>query len=238
MRYFSLLLILTAGLLCCLRGELETRVHRFEYAEPEWVERQVRALVADPHRVSMNPRANEVMVITDAETHTKVEALLRVLGRPPRYLRFKVKHNRELLPFRVADGVPLTLPVSQTPPAQLVEIARTRLGPEDRNLPVAGTALQVQVMLLRENPDVVRMRIFPAVLFGPLQPYKVIRYEDLTMDIMVDTENYLEFQDPLGGHAFYRQFLQTQPDPSAPPRPVSLVVSFEGVEYGDGEGGP
>ncbi|MDF3127626.1 hypothetical protein P0Y35_00310 [Kiritimatiellaeota bacterium B1221] len=216
---------------CLYAAELETRMHHFEYAPPHLVERQIRALVPEAPRVSMNPRANQVIVIADAETQERVAAMLKVLGRPPRKLKFRVQHNREVLTFTVADGVPLTLPVSQTPPHNLIMQARGRLAPETRNLPVVGSALQAHVILLREEPAVLRVRVVPAVIFGALQPYQIVSYDDLAMDVMLDTEEYLELQKVLSHHDFYRQFLLTQPDPSAAPRPVSLLVSFEGLEF-------
>ncbi len=231
MRILTVLYIgmLTGWRLCA--AELETRMHQFEYASPDLVERQIRALVPEAPRVSMNPRANQVLVIADAETQDKVAAMLKVLGRPPRKLKFRVQHNREVLNFTIADGIPLTLPVSQTPPQNLIMQARGRLAPETRNLPVVGSALQAHVILLREDPAVLRVRVVPAVIFGALQPYQVVSYDDLAMDMMLNTEEYVELQKVLGHHDFYRQFLLTQPDPVAAPRPVSLLVSFEGVEF-------
>lgn len=218
--------------ICGLRiaaAPLEQRLHYFEYASPALVEKQLRALIPEGPRVSMNPAANQVIVIADAETQEKVAAMLRDLGRPPHELQFLVRHNRETFRFATGDGVPISLPVTQTPPPQLVEMARARLAPEARNLPVVGAALQANIVLLKEDPPVAKMRVVPAVLFGPLQPYQVVSFDDLAMDFLVDTERYIELHEQLSKHDFYRVFMQTQPDPQAAPRPVSLLISFEGL---------
>jgi len=212
-------------------GELETRLHRFDYAAPQLVEKQLRALIPEAPRVSMNAEARQVIVIADDSTHQKIAAMLKELGRPPTQLVFTVRHNREVMRFAMGDGVPFTLPVSQTPPRQLVEMARNRLTPEIRRLPVVGSALQAHVILLREDPEIARMRLTPAVIFGLAPPYEVVDFQDIAMDLMIDTEKFVELQEALTRHDFYTLFLKTQPDPQAAPRPVSLLISFEGLNF-------
>jgi len=222
------------GLLCLTylgAGELETRVHSYEYASPALVEKQLRAMIPEGPRISMNPRAKQVIVIADDEMHTRIASMLKVLGRPPRELVFWLRHNREVFEFTVSDGVPLSLPVSQTPPQRVVEMARSRLDPEARSLPVVGSALQAHVILLRENPAVLRMRVTPAMIFGVVPPYEVVEFKTVTSDLLVDTENYVEVQDVLKRTDFYREFLKTQPDPDRSARPVSLLLSFEGLTF-------
>jgi|GEM_PF-1217660 len=212
-------------------AELETRLHSFEYASADLVEKQLRALIPEGPRVSMNAERKQAIVIADAATQDKITSMLRELGRPPTELKFVIRHNRETIRFSVLSGIPFTLPVSQTPPVQLVEMARGRLAPEMRGLPVVGSALRVDGLLLREEPAVARMRVTPAVLFGVAQPHHVVDFPDLAMDFSIDTESYIELQETLTRHDFYRLFLQTQPDPQSAIRPVSLLVSFEGLEF-------
>ncbi|MGA0333217.1 MAG: hypothetical protein ACO3NW_04610 [Kiritimatiellia bacterium] len=211
-------------------GELETRVHTFEFATPELVEQQLRALIPQGPRVSMHPSENKVIVIADAETHARIDSMLKVLGRPPRRLRFRIQHNREVREFSVPDGIPLSLPVSSSPPERLLNLARSRLAPDLQNLPVVGSALQAHVIVLREDPAVLRLRITPAVVFGALPPYEVVDYPEWTTDLMISEENYLEIQEQMKDSDFYREFLKTQPDPAARARPVSLLISFAGFE--------
>jgi hypothetical protein len=230
MRIFVLLVsIFFGGRL--VSGELETRLHSFSYAPPELVERQLRVLIPESPRVSMNPRANQVIVIADAETHDKVASMLRELGRPTVILHFRVRHNRVVRQFSVMDGLSISLPVSQTPPRSVVDHAKSRLALEKQKLPVVGSALQVQAKLLREDPAVVRLRVLPAVLFGKAPPYEVVDYKELAMDILITTESYLELQESLAGHDFYSRFLRTQPDVQRSPRPVSLLMSFERLSF-------
>ena len=229
MRILTITFFLTLWCLEIAAAPLEQRLHHFEYASPALVERQLRVLIPEGPRVSMNAAANQVIVIADEETQEKVAAMLRELGRPPHQLQFLVRHNREIFRFATGDGVPVSLPVTQNPPPQLVEMARARLAPETRNLPVVGSALQANIVLLKEDPPVARMGVVPAVLFGPLQPYQIVSFDDLAMDFLVDTERYIELHAQLSQHDFYRVFMQTQPDLQAAPRPVSLLISFEGL---------
>lgn len=230
---FSLCLVAVS---LTLRGEpLVTRLHHFEYASPELVEQQLRALIPEGPRVSMNPAAGQVIVIADEATQDKIASMLRELGRPPHQLHFMVRHNRETFRFVTGDGVPVSLPVTQTPPPQLVEMARARLAPETRHLPPVGSALQLNIVLLKEEPPMARMRVVPAVLFGPLQPYQVVSFDELAMDFLVDDQKYIELYEQLIRHNFYRLFMQTQPDPQVAARPVSLLLSFEGLRLPEEE---
>lgn len=215
-----------------LAKELETRLHAYDHAPPALVERQLRALIPEGPRVSMNPQARQVIVIADAATHDKVASMLRELGRPRANLHFKVRHNQEVRDFSLMDGLSFSLPVSRTPPTSVVQQAITRLDPEKQQLPVVGSALQVQAILLREDPDVARLRVVPAVLFGVAPPFEVVDYQELAMDILITSEAYLELQESLATHDFYREFLKTQPEANRTARPVSLLISFERLSFG------
>jgi len=226
-----MLLILTVGL-GRAPAQLETRVYSYTNSPPRVVERQIRALVPEKPRVSMNPEAGQVLVIAEPSVHEKIASMLHRMDRPPARLYFRVRHNREVKRFSVMDGVPLTLPVSGDPPEDVVARARGRLSPGREKAPAAGTALKVHVKLLREDPPAVRLRIVPAVAFGKEPPYEVVSYDELATDLMLTTENYVDVREALGGHDFYRDFLRTRPTPATPPRPVGLLMSFERLGYG------
>lgn len=232
----KVIISIIAGFTCLggLADEVETRLHEYKHAPSALVERQLRALIPEGPRVSMNPRARQVIVIADDETHEKVASMLRELGRPPVTLHFKVRHNQEIRRFSLLDGLSFSLPVSRTPPTAVVQQAITRLDPEKRELPVAGSALQVQAKLLREDPEVARLRVLPAVLFGIAPPFEVVDYPELAMDIMITGEAFLELEASLSQHDFYREFLKTQPRADRTARPVSLLMSFERISFGNG----
>ncbi|MDA3874493.1 MAG: hypothetical protein PF795_11115, partial [Kiritimatiellae bacterium] len=217
-----LILLIIVGLtpVMSLADELETRLHSYEHAPAALVERQLRALIPEGPRVSMNPNAKQVIVIADEETHDMVASMLRELGRPQVTLHFKVRHNQEVRTFSLFDGLPFSLPVSRTPPTSVVQQAVDRLAPEKQQLPVVGSALQIQAKLLREDPEVARLRVLPAVLFGVAAPYEVVDYPQLAMDILITTDSFLELQESLSKHDFYREFLQTQPEANRTARPV------------------
>ncbi|MEX2607095.1 MAG: hypothetical protein WD708_07085 [Kiritimatiellia bacterium] len=212
--------------------ELKTRLHSYEHAPAALVERQLRALIPEGPRVSMNPRAKQVIVIADDATHDMVASMLRELGRPPVTLHFKVRHNQDVRTFSLLDGLSFSLPVSRTPPGEVVEQARSRLDPEKQSLPVVGSALQIQAKLLRENPEAARLRVLPAVLFGLAPPYEVVEYHELATDILINSEFFLELQQSLNNHDFYRGFLRTRPEPEMAARPVSLLISLEKISFG------
>jgi len=210
-----------------------TRVHSFEYAPPELVERQLRMLIPETRNVTVNPAVNQVIVNADAATQEKVASMLRQLGRPPANLHFRMWHNRNERSFAVRDGVLFSMPVSQTPPESVVEHARSRLAPEQRDQPPAGTALQAHVHLLRDDPPTARLRLVPGVLFGVAHPYEVVSYDELATDILVPADEYIEIRERLASHSFFSGFLRTQPREGQRARPVSLLLSLERLSFGE-----
>lgn len=208
---------------------METRMHGFGEASPELVERQLRMLIPEKQRVSMNAEAGQVIVVAEPETQEKVAAMLQALSRPPTRLQFWVRHNRSDREMVIPDAGMFALPVSDHPLPAVVDRARGMLPPGRERMPVAGSVLQVHGKLLREEPAVVRLRVVPHVLFGSSPPYEVIRFEPLASDLLVNTEDYVDLTKELASHAFYRSFFQEQPHPEHPPRPVALLLSFRGV---------
>jgi hypothetical protein len=99
-------------------------------------------------------------------------------------------------------------------------------------LPVVATALQVHVKLLREDPPVARMRVTPAIAFGAFQPYEVVAFEELTQDLLMDTESFLDLPLKLSSHDFYKRFLRTRTEPSSTNTPVGLLLSMDVAPVG------
>lgn len=222
-----------------LAAQTETRVYRFSQSPPQLVEKQIRFLVPEEKRVSMNPEAGQVIVVADSETHAKIASMLREMERPAARLRFRVRHNRESMEFTVGDAVPVTLPVSKNPPEDLLRMARSRLPPDQRDLPSAGTALTAHVKLLREDPPAaVRLRVVPAFAFGESPPYRVVSYDELATDVMLTTARYLELPEALAGHDFYPRFFRTRSGPGGQVRSVGLLLSFDRLSFGGEEEGP
>lgn len=224
-------------LICaCLAGGVaarETRVHAFEGVSPELVERQIRMLIPERQRVSMNPRANQVIVVAEPETQERVASMLRELSRPVTRLRLWIRHNLDTRVVDARDGTPITLPVSKSPPPGIVERGRGLLPPGRKNLPVAGTVLRAHVKLLREDPAVARLRIVPTLLFGAEPPYEVVRFERLRSDMLINTRDYVDLPAELSGHSFYPEFFRTRSHPDHPGKPVGLLVSFEEITAGE-----
>jgi hypothetical protein len=225
------LLLCAAPLLC---AQLETRLHRFSHAPPDLVEKQIRILVTEGPRVSMNARAEQVIVIADAATHEKIASMLRELSRPALRAHLKVWHNGEGSDLLLPDGAVFSLRVSRTPPPQVLEQARQRLPPESRRLPAAGSGLEVHLILLREDPPAVRLRVTPAVAFGVTPPSEVVRYEEMSTDLLLQDDVYVELGKAMAENEFYRGFLQTLPAPDQPPRAVGLLISLEKLSKADG----
>jgi len=225
--FFFLLLFPLVGF-----SAAETRMHEFKNVSPELVERQIRMLVPEKHRVSMNADAGQVIVVAEPEVQDRVAAMLRELSRPPTFLKFWVRHNRETREFEVRDGVPVNLPVSDQPPLSVVQRGRAMLPPGRQRLPVAGSVLQVHLKLLREDPAVARLRVVPTLLFGSEPPYEIVRFNRLESDVLINTRDYLDLPRALSSHVFYSDFLRSQIHPDHPPKPVALLFSFQGVTTG------
>jgi hypothetical protein len=155
-----------------------------------------------------------------------------------------IRHNRDVREVDLRDGVPLNLPVSDQPPSSLVRRGRGMLPPGRRNIPATGSVLRIHVKLLREDPAVARLRVVPTLLFGAEKPYDVVRFDRLQTDVLLNTQDYLDLPRALSGHRFYTEFLRTQPHPDHPPKPVALLLSFQGLTTGgeasdaDGEAAP
>lgn len=228
-------MILICGWVACGLAARETRVHDFGDVSPKMVERQLRQLIPERQRVSMNPRANQVIVVAGEETQERVASMLRELSRPELHLRLWMRHNRETREVEVRDGVPINLPVSDRPPAGVVERGRRMLPPGREGMPVAGAVLQAHVKLLREDPAVARLRIVPTLLFGSDPPYEVVRFDRLRADMLINTRDYADVPKELSGHSFYTEFMRTQPHPDHAAKPVALLVSFEALTSGGGE---
>jgi hypothetical protein len=210
-------------------GAPETRMHSFGDVSPQLVERQIRMLVPEKQRVSMNAQAGQVIVVAEPEIQNRVEAMIRELSRPVQYLKLWVRHNRDIREFQVRDGVPVNLPVSDQPSASMIRQGRSMLPPGRQNLPVVGSVLQLHVKLLREDPAVARVRVVPTMLFGSEPPYDVVRFTRLESDVLLNTRDYLDLPRELSTHAFYTEFLREQEHPDHPPKPVSLLLSFQGL---------
>ena len=213
------------------RAQLETRLYSYTNTPPAVVEARVREIVPEAHRVVVNPQVSQVLVIADTATHQRVAGMLVRLDRPVARLRFWLRHNRETLSLELLDGAIGTLPVTQTPPAALVDKARRLLPSEHRSLPAVGTVLEIHVALLRESPAAARLRVTPAVLFGLAPPYEPVRFPQLNSDLMVTGADYLDLVEQLARHEAYRDFFSSQPDPGQAPRPVGLLLSLEELHY-------
>lgn len=229
----SLLILMLAC--CSALAQTVTQLHSYGDADPELVERQIRALVPEGPRVSMNRRAGQVIVVASPDIQEKVAAMVAQLSRKPLELRFRIRLNREVREFTVRDGVPFSVPVTEQPPEALLQMARGRLDPDKKNLPAVATALQFHAILLREDPVMVRLRVTPAVVFGVRMPYEVVSFEEVTQDMLVVTESFLNVSQKLSSHDFYRNFLRTRSEPSASATPVGILLSLETAPAGSEE---
>jgi hypothetical protein len=219
----------------CLVGlrlaALETRVYAFTNTPPEEVETTIRGWVAERQRVLVNPERGQVMVVADAATHGRIAQWLRRVDRPTPKLLLRVRQNREWSNVTVTDGAPGSFLISTTPPEDIVKEARERLGAGKESLPVAGASLQFHTALLRENPATARLRVTPAVVFGRDHPYEVVVFDELSMDVVLSSENYLDLPLALSGHTFYPRFFRTQPEAGQAARPVGLLLSLKGLSF-------
>lgn len=229
---FAVRCLLVCGLCLPIAAQTVTQLHSYGEADPDLVERQIRALVPEEPRVSMNRNARQVIVVAEPEVQEKIAGMVKQLSTPPLELRFRIRHNRDVRSLAVRDGIPFSLPISETPPPELIRMARGRLNPERRNLPVVGSALQLHPKLLREDPAIVRLRVTPAVVFGHLQPYDVVSFEEVTQDVLVNTEVFLDLTLQLGSHHFYEKFLRTLTEPASAPKPVALLLSLQVAPVG------
>jgi hypothetical protein len=218
--------------LFCFRASaaLETRIHDFGDSSPALVEKQIRFFVPEKHRVSMNKAAGQVIVVAEPAIQERVAAMLKEMAKPEVKLRLTIRHNRDEILVEIHDGLPITLPVSSTPPADVERAARAMLPPGKSDLPIFGTVLRTNVKLLREDPAVARLQIVPTVLFGKEPPYEVVQYKKLRSDVLMTTTEYVDLPQKLSTHHFYPGFLRTQPHPDHPSKPIALLLSFEQVK--------
>ena len=219
--------LLWCVLLCQWTAQTITQLHSYGQANPELVERQIRALVPEGPRVSMNLAARQVIVVAEPEIQERIAAMVAQLSKPPMELSFRIQHNLDVQNVTVLSGTLFSVPVSSAPPGPLIQRARARLGLEKRGLPVVGSALQVHATLLRESPAIARLRVTPAVIFGILKPYEVVIFEEYAQDVLINAEEYLAMPKALTSHDFYRTFLLSFAEPTAAPKPVGLLLSME-----------
>lgn len=210
---------------------METRLYSYTNATPEEVEMQIRRYVPEGPRVLVQPDLQQVMVIADRQTHGQVATLLSRIDQPVAHLVIWYRHNREARKLDLIDGATGTLPVTRTPPKELVEMARSHLPPEQQRLPVVGSALHIHAVLLRQDPAMVRLRVTPAVTFGITPPYEPVIFEDLATDQMINTLEFVDLVDTLRQNEFYANFFQSQPDPDHPPRPVGLLITLDHIYF-------
>lgn len=224
MRLFCLLCLF---LLSGVSAQTVTRLHFYGEADPNLVERQIRSLVPEKPRVSMNPEARQVIVVAEPAVQDKVAGMVEQLAKVPLELSFRIRLNREVEEVTVESGVLFSVPVSREPPQTIVQLARARLNAGKQKEPVVASGLQFHPVLLREEPVVVRIRITPVVVFGSFQPYEVVEFSEYQQDLLMDTGKFLNLSEHLASHDFYRNFLRTAADPSEKPKPVGLLLSME-----------
>ena len=212
-------------------ARLETRMYSYGGADPARVEAQIRQWVPEGPRVRVNPEIQQVLVVADPETHARIADMLERIDQPAARLHLWFRRNREAHTLNLFDGETGTLPVSSTPPAALVEEARHLLPRARNEPPVVGSVLHVHVSLLRRNPDTVRLRVTPTVLFGSSPPYETAVFHDWATDILINTERYLDLGHELRANDFYRSFFLSQSAPELAPRPVGLLLSLEEVTF-------
>jgi hypothetical protein len=210
-------------------GELETRIYRFEGMEPAEVEAQVRRFVPQGPRVLVNPEVNQVMVIADGETHEQVARLFERMDRPSHRVVFWFRHNQnEPQHLDLMDGDFANFPVTQRPLDRLERQARALLTREWREATLVGSVLQAHFSVLRTDPPRVRIRLTPAVLFGDYPPYEVIHFSEMTTDIMMTDEAFVDLVDRLAENEFYRMFFRSEGS-AGRHTPVGLLISLEEV---------
>lgn len=222
-------------LLACLSigsAQTVTQLHSYGEANPDLVERQIRALIPERPRVSMNRNAQQVIVVAEPAVQEKVATMVAQLAKPPLEFRFRIRHNREVREVTVGAGIPFSIPVSEVPPEELILYSRGRLGSDKQQVPVVASALQLHAVLLREEPAIVRMRVVPAMVFGEAPPYDIVSFDEYTQDLLVNTTEFLNLSRELESHDFYRNFLRTRTEPSSIPKPVGLLLSLEVAPVG------
>ena len=216
--------------LIALGGQLETRMYRFEAMTPAEVEAQVRRWVPEGPRVLVNPEVNQVMVIANAETHEQVAKIFERLDRPSHRVLFWFRHNQnEAQHLNLMDGDLANFPVTQTPVPKIVEAARAQLPHERRNDPLVGSVLHTHFAVLRADPPRVRIRLTPAVLFGNYPPYEVVRFSEMTKDLMMTDEAFVDLVDRLSKNEFYQMFFRSQGATDGRHTPVGLLISLEEI---------
>ncbi len=225
-----LLAMVFTGFVSSVLAVTETRMHEFSGLSPQTVENRIRMLVPERERVSINPEAAKVIVVAEPKVQEQIAAMLRELAKPKVKLVLRYRHNRESHDVVLGDSEFVTLPVSDSPPDQVVQGARRPLLPNHKELPAAGSVLHVHARLLREDPPVARLSITPAVLFGEEPPFEVFRHDRLRMDVLLNTEEFLDLRRKLSSHSFYTTFLTTQPEGVRQVKPVSLILSLEAVQ--------
>ncbi len=218
------------GWMVLFAGELQTRIYRFEGMNPEEVEEQVRRFVPLGPRVLVNPEVNQVMVIADAATQEQVARLFERLDRPMHRVVFWFRHNQdEPQSLNLMDGDFANFPVTRTPVPQVVANARARLRHESRNAPLVGSVLQTHFSVLRADPARVRIRLTPAVLFGGTPPYEVILFSEMSTDVMMTDDAFVDLVDQLAENEFYRMFFRSEGATAGRHTPVGLLISLEEV---------
>lgn len=221
---FCLFAVIASG------GQLETRMYRFEAMMPAEVEAQVRRWVPEGARVLVNPEVNQVMVIANAETHEQVAKIFERLDRPSHRVLFWFRHNQnEAQHLNLMDGDLANFPVTQTPVSKIVEAARGQLPHEQRNDPLVGSVLHTHFAVLRADPPRVRIRLTPAVLFGAYPPYEVVRFSEMSTDLMMTEEAFVDLVERLSENEFYRMFFRSQGATDGRHTPVGLLISLEEV---------
>ena len=212
-----------------------TQLHSYGDVDPDLVEQQVRALVPEGPRVSMNRDAGQVIVVAEPGVQDRVAAMLEDLMKPAVGLRFRLRINREVQDIAIEDGVLFSLPLTKKPPSDVVELARRRLGTANGRETVIASGLQIHPIVLREVPPVVRIRVTPVVVFGPFQPYQVVEFGEVTQDLLVTTREFVNLTEKLSSHNFYKRFLRTATEPSAVPKPIGLLLSMDAGPAGPQE---
>lgn len=207
-----------------------TRIYRFEGLTPEEVEAEVRRYVPSGMRVLVNPEVNQVMVIADEETQERVSRLLERLDRTVHRVQFWFRHNRNDPQYLdLIDGDFANFPVTQRPVPQVEANARGRLPHDWRNSPLAGSVLETHFSVLRADPPRVRIRLTPAVLFGTAPPYEVVRFSEMSTDVMMTDEAFLDLVDRLSDNEFYRMFFRSRGTTDDRHGPVGLLLSLRAV---------
>jgi hypothetical protein len=229
----TLVLLGLLGALLLRAGDMQTRLYRFDGMTPEEVEAQVRRYVPLGPRVLVNPEVNQVMVIADADTHERVARLFELLDRPSHRVRFWFRHNRQNPQYLdLMDGDFANFPVTQRPLPRLERQARAMLPREWRESTLMGSVLEAHFSVLRADPPRVRIRLTPAVLFGDYPPYEVVRFSDMSTDLMMTDEAFVDLVDRLSDNEFYRVFFRSRGSTDDRHVPVGLLLSLEEVTSG------